>query len=424
MAQITKFYDKNGVSFFKNDIDKFKTSTISVSIHCPLKEETVTLNALLPFVLKRGSRDLPGGTEVYSYLYDMYGANLMNNILKKGEDQILSFGLDFVSEKYITSGDPITDQALYFMKQIVFTPQVANDSFDESYVNSEKENLANYIQGLMNDKKEYAAQRCSEEMFPNDPYGIYGYGKLEQLENIDGKALYKEYLDVLSNCKIDIFISGDVSEKKVIDQFSYLADGRTDKNCEYPKTTQYSAKPEVKRVTQQMEVEQAKLCMGLFTAPFNTARDYYTCAVLNTVLGGGPQSKMFNQVREKLSLCYYVFSKLDRQKSAMFIAAGIKSGDFQKAYDAILMQLDAVKNGEITSEELDASKKYYCNAMSTLKDSVFQYEDYYTSCLIAGEIKDVSEVIELVNQTTVEDIVNFAKSIQLDTVYYLTNSNQ
>lgn len=424
MEAITKTEIGKGINLFINNTDKFKTSTISIFLHCPLNKDNVTKNALIPFVLKRGSKNYENAGKIYTYLEELYGANFDCGIRKKGEDQIICFNMDFISDKYLENNENLFEKAINFMKDIIFNPFLIDGGFSKDYVESEKENLKSHIEGLINNKREYAVERCIEEMCKGEFFSLYQFGKTSDLNDINEKNLYEHYKVVISESPIDIFLSGDYKKEMFDNAFKDILNLRNDGIYNYPKTIVKKDVSEVSNITQKMEVEQAKLCMGFRTSVFPSSDDFYTLVVLNSIFGGGPHSKLFNNVREKLSLAYYVFSRIERQKGIMLISSGIESQNFQKAYDEIINQLNDIKNGKIEEFEFDAAKNYFINGLISMQDSVYQYEDFYLSQLTSGNVLKNDEIIAKINNVTIDSIKKIAEKIKLDTVYFLTSNKQ
>lgn len=409
---------KDGICLHSLETNKFKTFTLSFYLHRPLKKEEVTLNALLPFVIKRGSIQHPNLAAISKKLEELYGGFFDCGIRKKGEDQVLCFNFEFVSPKYVKQDAQYLNEIYRFVFDMIWNPLIYDGGFKEEYVVREKENLKDHIEGLMNDKKEYASLRCLSEMCAGENYALYEYGRIEDLEHIDGKVLYHHYQDILRSSVIDVFVVGEVDRKPLEQKLSEVE--RSLVSYEYPKTAVLKKETDLQVITDRFEVTQGKLAMGFRTNTGFCDKDAFALTLFNSIFGSGAHSKLFNNVREKLSLCYYAYSRLEKQKGIMLVSSGVEFENFQKAQDEILVQLQDIRDGKVSDAEMNASKKAIVNLLRSLNDSAFSIEDFYLSGLIAGKVTKIEDYIRKIEETTLDEVVEVAKKIQLDTVYYLT----
>lgn len=400
--------------------DKFKTNRISFYIHLPLNRETVTAAALLPRVLKRGTEKYPTMSDISKRAEELYGAAVGSGIGKSGDVQLVRFNIEFVNDKFIS--ESIEKDVIELLKQLVLCPKTENGAFCAEYVKQEKENAKSAILGLINDKKEYAGVRCNEIMFEGDPYGIFEYGSVEDLEKIDEKNLYEFYRTLIETAAIDIIVSGGFDEGKIIDEvksvFGECLSGRT-AAAETTAIAKIEENISVKRVTEPMAVTQSKLCMGFNCGTDPLSDEYYGLRLFCCVFGGSPFSKLFNNVREKLSLAYYVFSAVERRKGCMKISAGIEADKFDAAYDEIMLQLEKMKSGDFADDEIVSAKKYMATGMNSVKDSLAATESFYMEQILLGADETPDGVLEKINAVTRDDIRAAANKVQTDTVYFL-----
>ncbi len=413
---------KEGIRLHSKKTDKFKTFTISFYIHRPLNEQEVTLNALIPFVMRQGSAQYPNMTVISQKLEELYGGFFDCGIRKKGEDQVISFNFNFVAPKFVPDPQAYLDEIYGFVFDMVFHPLVQDNGFSEEYVKREKENLKDHIEGLVNDKKEYATLRCLSEMCKGDNYALYSYGRIEDLSDIDGKKLYAHYKKVLYTSLIDVFSVGEVDLGPLKAKLATM--DRNGSDCDYPSTEILQKTSDIQVVEDHFDVAQGKISMGFRTHIGFGDPDSFALTLFNSIFGSGAHSKLFNNVREKLSLCYYAYSRLEKQKGIMLVSSGVEFENFQKAYDEILVQLEDIRDGKVSDAEMNASKKAIVNLLRSLEDSAFSIEDFYLSGLISGEMTNTEEYIRRINETTLEEVVAVAKKIQLDTVYYLKGKEE
>ncbi|MBR5154904.1 MAG: insulinase family protein [Clostridia bacterium] len=408
-----------GVNLRLLKTEKFKTNCISLYIHLPLVRENVTFAALLPRVLKRGTERYPSLSELSKRTEELYGAYVSAGIVKKGDTQSIKFTLQFVSDTFLS--EKITADAVELLGQLVLFPKLQSGAFDKDWVNQEKENLKNFIEGLINDKKQYAQVKCNEIMFEGDPYGIFEYGYVEDLENIDEKNLYEFYQNILRNSVIDIFASGSFDDELLENEIKSIFGELPPRNAIYTKTALAAVEDNicVKNVVEPMPTSQSKLCIGFNCGIFPVSEDYYNMMMFSCIFGGSPFSKLFNNVREKLSLAYYVFSAADRQKGYVKISAGIEADKFEAAYDEIMLQLEKMKTGDFSDDEIISAKKYLATSLGSAKDSLGAIENFYMGQIMLGNDETIDELIERVSKVQRDGIIKAAKCVQEDTIYFL-----
>lgn len=415
---------KNGINLNLIKTDKFKTNLLSVFLTVPLNENTITKNALIPAILRRGSNNLKTQEEISKTLEEMYGASFDCGVDKIGDNQVLKFYLETINNSYTEDGENILKESINILLDLVFNPLVNNNKFDETYVESEKNNLKQIIEGRKDAKATYALERCIEEMYKNLPYALYKYGRLEDLENINAENLYEQYKKLINECKIDIFISGDITEevkKEVIENKNIVSlEERNPNYIESNKENRIKQEKQEEIVSESMDVTQGKLILGLDVLK-EQEDDKYTALIYNAILGGTPNSKMFQNVREKNSLAYTASSSYIRQKGNIFVKCGIEIDNYEKALKIIKEQIEDMKKGEFTEEDIKQAK---VNIVSTIKFIPEEQDTellYYFSQELSGYQMNSEEYINKVNSITKEQIVKLANRIQINTIYFLKN---
>ena len=422
--QMSKFLNytlPNGVNLHIYPTDKFKTIVYSIFLHQNLKKDLAAKTALLPFVLERGSKKWPTTRELVITLEGLYGADIITEILKRGERQIVQFILEIVNPVYVQENGNLEKKGLEVLKEILTNPVVEGGGFKESYVNREKEILANLVKGLINDKVSYAVERCIQEMCREEDYGVYRLGRLEDIEHMDSKNLYSYYQDLLSTAPIDIFVLGKVDPEQTLALMEETFNFPKDKSFDMEPTLVYKEVKEPRYVEERLDVNQGKLTLGYRTNTMVKDEDYYPLLICNGILGAFPHSKLFQNVREKASLAYYASSRLERDKGIMLIASGIEMDNYEKALEIIQKQVESVKAGEISSDELESTRVGFINQVKVTEDSPYQIIGRYLGGIISGRQETQEEIIEQINRVKVEDVVRAAEKIQLDTIYFLRN---
>lgn len=399
---------------------KLKTTSLGLFIHRRLEAEEASFNALLPYVLKRGCRLCKNAEEISKYLENLYGASMGASVLKKGEDQLICLSAETIADPYAPEGESLVRDLLALLLSVVFEPVVQEDAFLEDIVAQEKTNAKNRIEALMNDKRTYAMIRCTEEMCKEEAFGLSPLGTLEGLKKITAKSLWEYYQKMIASSVMDFYISGtaDIQEaaekiKECISRFSFTESQLPEthllrKNEKTPET-----------VEETMEVAQGKLSMGFRTNVQAASEEYPALLVFNSIFGSGTHSKLFNNVREKLSLAYYASSQLEAMKGLMLVNAGIEFENFQKAYDEILIQLKEIQKGNITDAEYDSSIQSLINAYNSIYDEPHQLQLFYLGQKIAGADETPEKMNEKLKMVTKQDVVKVAQEVVLDTVYFL-----
>ena len=415
---------KKGIDLHLIETNKFKTNLLAVFLTTPLQKETVTKNALIPAVLRRGSQNMKTQDEISIALEEMYGASFDCGIDKIGDDQILKFYLETINNEFLPEQEDNLKKAIDILLEVVFSPLLENNHFNNEYVEGEKNNLKQVIEGRKDSKASYALERCVEEMYKNNPYSLYKYGNTEDLENIHADNLYEQYKTLIDNCKIDIFISGDIKENVKEDVFNNenieKLNAREAKYIINNKENRKKEEKQEQEVSDSMDVNQGKLIIGLDVLQEND-NDKYTALVYNAILGGTPTSKMFQNVREKNSLAYTASSSFIRQKANIFIKCGIDIPNYKKTLEIIKEQLEDMKKGEFTDANIDEAKNNIISTIKFIPDEQDTELMYYFSQELSGYEMSYENYINKVNEIKKEEILELAKRIQINTIYFLTN---
>ena len=415
MNGITKYPVSEGVNLYYIPAKRFKTVNIDVMFYKPLSEKNASMAALIAPVLKSGCEKYDNAAKLNCRLEELYGASLSAGAAKAGEASVTRFSMQYVNEKYLGE-DGIDEAAFSLLCDVIFSPVTENGVFKKEYFELERKNLIESIEAVINDKRSYAAWRCKEEMCKDEPYGVFSQGKIDVIKKITPEAAFDYYKNEILCGKCDIYVCGDVDIDKTCAAVKKRFSGAHAKN--YPETSVLETAGDVKRITEKMDVEQGKLSLG-FRCGKVSGRDGFALYMFDKIFGGTPVSKLFNNVREKLSLAYYVSSQIDRLKGIMTVNSGIEIPTFGKAYDEIFVQLDAMKNGNFSDEEFSAALAASVNEIQHLSDSPSALIRWYSSQIFAGTNFDPDEFLENLRAVTREEIVAAANRITLDTVYFL-----
>ncbi len=414
---------KEGIKVHLIETEKFKTNLVAIFLSMPITRQDVTKNALLSAVLRRGSKNMPSMVQISQELEEMYGASFDNGIDKTGDNHILKFYLESINDEFLPQTDEnMLKTSCEKLVDIVFNPLIENNEFKNEYVEQEKENIKRIIEGKTDNKARYAFDRCVEEMYKDKPYGLYKYGYLEDLESITAKELYKHYKKIISECKIDIFISGIVDNKaiKFIEENKNIKALNPRKNNVVINSLEPKEKVEKKEVKEEMDVTQGKIVIGL-DLKLENENQKYDAMLYNAILGGTAMSKMFQEVREKASLAYAAGSSYIRYKSNIFIKCGIEIKNYEKAMKIIRKQLDDMKAGNFSEEDITNAKKSIISTIKSIDDEQDTEITYFLGQELSNDKISLDDYIEKIEKVSREGIIKIAEGVNVNTVYFLKN---
>ncbi|MFI3250744.1 MAG: pitrilysin family protein [Eubacteriales bacterium] len=401
---------------------KFKSAYLSISLKTPLAEETATANALIAAVLRRGTKNYPDMESLAGALDDLYGGSVEPAIRKRGETQAVTLFASFLDDAYTLDKKPILESAVALMGEVFLHPVTENGVFVSEYVTSEKTNLLQRIRSVVNNKGQYAKSQLIKHMCKDEAFGVEGFGSEEYIPDITPESLWERYQTLLKTSEIEIYHCGSASHDRVkvaVEQLLTLLPPRgevLDCPCDIritvPETPNFHA--------QSMDVTQGKLELGFRTSGISVWEEgCYALVLANAIFGGTSMSKLFMNVREKLSLCYYAGSNYDRLKGILTVSSGIEFDKFEEAKSEILAQLKNMQEGKITTEELEGTRNIWLDAIRTIADEQDALEGYWFSQSLIGEEESIQEAIEKAKAVTMEQVVEVSKQIKLDTIYFL-----
>lgn len=411
---------KEGINLWLLPEDKFKSYYAAVFLHTPLKKETATENALIPLLLKRGSKNYPTKREISEKLDMLLGASLNAYVSKRGEEQMIAFSVSGPSDKYSPFGGCFSE-ALNLMFDIAFNHK---DEISEEYLNGEKIHLSEIIESEKNDKRAYASSRCREEMCKGESYAVPENGYASEIQKITPESIEKRIKEVLSSSVIDIIIAGSFDEREAISSVRALTKNLSPRSEDRPVTTAAENKG-LTLVTEEMKISQGKLCIG-FTCPvYDAKEDEYAAMLLyNAVFGGGASSKLFLNVREKLSLAYYAGSLYNREKGIILVSSGIECKNFEKTKEEIMLQHKAMTEGNISKEELDTAKKSLVNSYMSVSDSLKSTVSFNLLGIMNKSLCSPYEMVQRINRVSLEDISKIAPKVEGSLIYFLKGEEQ
>ena len=412
---------KKGINLYTIKTEKFKTNLIAIMLTTKLNRENVTKNALIPTVLKRGTKNLKTQEEINKKLEEMYGASLDCGLDKTGDNQVLKFYIETVNDEFLPQeAENMLKTSLEEIFEFVFNPYLENNCFKKEYVEQEKENLKQIIEGKIDNKARYSLDRCIEEMYKDQPFGLYKYGYIEDMKNIDEKNLYEYYQKLIKGCKIDIFVSGIVDEntENVIKNNENIAKlGEREPQYNRPEIVAKKSEKE-KDIQESMEVTQGKLIIGM-DLDIDDDNLRYDVMIYNSLFGGSANSKLFQNVREKASLAYTASSSYYRFKNNIFINCGIEIPNYEKALEIIKQQIEDMKKGDFTDEEVENAKKGIIASIKTIDDEQDTEITYFFSQELSQNKCDIEQYINRIAVVNKENVIEIANKVSINTIYFL-----
>ena len=395
---------------------KFKTSLLSAQFVVPLRWETASANALFSAVLRRGTVSYPDMGLLSRYLDKLYGARIDTTIRKKGETQCVGFVASLIDDSFAPGGERLLEPAAKLLGELICHPVTQDGLFLEEYFESEKTNLIDAVRSILNDKRAYADSRLLQEMCVGEPYGVPRLGNEQIAAALHPQLVWEAYRQLIASSRLEIFYSGSAEQSRVEDALrSALADLPRTEETTPLEQTRHALPEEPRLITERLDVTQGKLGMGFSCG----SQDAAALLVGNTLFGGSSNSKLFLNVREKLSLCYYASSLYHRQKGLITVSSGIEFENYQKAYDEILAQLEAVQKGQLEDWELEAARSTLLNAYASMGDSQGKLENFYLGQAATGRDESPEDLADQVRAVTPERIFAAMDTVKLDTVYFL-----
>ncbi len=399
---------------------RFNTTSVSFNFYLPLKKETVADNALLPFILTSCSKNYPDFQLLNLKLNKLYGARLDSSCEKYGDCQLLRMTVSVINDEFSFDSDSLVKQASELLLELIFNPNTENDAFLVSDVAREKRKAIEHIKGEIAEKRIYAKNRLISEMFKGTAYGIPKCGTVDDVKAVTPESLYKSWKNMLATAFVRVHVVGTAVPSKLFEDIKEKFDeiGRHDiTDCKICKPATPATK--VNTVFEKMDVKQGKLVMGFTSDVYGDDDLALPLMVMCDIFGGGPYSRLFTNVREKMSLCYYCSASSIRYKGLLMVDSGVEVENADKAVDEILNQLEIMKKGEFSDHEFESSIKSICDSLNTYYDSQNSLDLWYALKVNNQNLYSPQDIIEKIKTITKEDVIYAAKGVKLHTVYKL-----
>lgn len=406
--------------WFNSVVDgRYKTNRISVSLILPLERETASVNALIPGVLRKGTKSCPDFTEFSKKLAMFYGMRVGYGVTAVGDCQVMTLSADVIDDSYALNAEPLLKEAGRILAEVVLEPVMEEGAFRETDIELEKQSLIDLIESEINEKRYYALNRAMSVLCAGEPAGVNKYGYIEDVKKISPRSAAEAYAGLLETARIEVMFvgCGDPNQAKQILEQAFSGIKRNPRRFDV-----FTVKKEavLKEETDRMNVAQSKLVLGFRTAvrPDDEAID--AVRLMLALYGGTPSSKLFLNVREKMSLCYYCAARPNVSKGLAFVDCGVEHQNIEKAKAEILRQLDCIRNGEFTEEELQHAKLSMVNSFRSVGDSAGAVEGWYLSQVLYGTQNSPEAEAEKIAGISRDAVIQAAVNMKLDTVYLLT----
>ncbi|MBM7552686.1 EF-P 5-aminopentanol modification-associated protein YfmF [Thalassobacillus pellis] len=403
---------------------KYKTINIVAKFKSDLKKEWMTKRALLPMVLQKATKNHPSARSLQSALENLYGTVLSSDSTKKGENHVISFRMEVANEAYLRTETSLLKQALELFHEVIFEPKVEQGAFDEKIFSREKQTLEQKITSIKDEKMSYANMRLIDEMCKDEPYSLHVHGYLDDLKALDSKELYEYYQHFITNDLLDVYVIGDFEADAIEEMIDGCFTREAGDNTAVDQESPHKHVEEPKEIIEEDDLNQGKLHLGFRTHTTFGDEDYYALQIFNGLFGGFPSSKLFMNVREKHSLAYYAASRFESHKGLLLVFSGIDPNNYDQAKTIILEQMDAMKKGDFTEEEVEQTKELVVNQLlETMDNSQGLIEILYHQVLSKHQI-EAEELIDRIRKVTHKEVADVASKLELDTIYFLTSRKE
>ncbi|MCH5296647.1 MAG: insulinase family protein [Ruminococcus sp.] len=420
MTAINRNEIAKGVFFNSIKDNRFKTMKITANMIVPLTKENASANALLCGVLSHSCKAYPDFTELSRKLSSLYGADLGTSVRKIGDNQILRISASALDDRYVFDGDSVALELSELLCNVIFEPNLTNNAFSETDVEQEKRQLLDVIDSEFNDKRIYANGQLIKNMCSDEVFGIKRFGTAEKIKECSPQSLFDTWKNLLKTARFEIMYVGESSSKKAEEVFANAFNG-IDRQPQFVNTEVVREASEPKHIIEEMELSQSKLVMGFRAGTSIPDEDVNATRLMCAILGGTASSKLFCNVREKQSLCYYCSSSYDRVKGIITVDSGVEGDNIKKAEQGILNEIEEMKKGNITDFEMNATKMAIVNSFYSTNDTVGGIEAWYINQLFDEKFQSIEEISNAINAVTKEQVIAAAQKITLDTVYVLKN---
>lgn len=409
-------------NIYKINNKKFKSIYFSVNFTMPVNKKQISENSLLSAILGKSCDKYKTQKEMQKYLYSLYGANFDVGIERFGDLYNIEFRCECINKEFLPGKEDVVNEVLEFLYNIIYKPEIKNNTFNKEIIQREKEFVLNKIREVKDDKLCYGVRKMEELMCKNEPFSIYVYGDEEDILKITEEDLYNRYKEVINNSAITVIVSGNLSGYDDIEtRINNIFGNKLTSNLDYKELIyDKKEKHQKEEIIESQETTQSVLTYGLRINNINS-NDFYKLSVYNALLGGTPSSKLFQNFREKESLAYTVRSRYYRFKDIIIIYAGIQKENYEKAKKVLENEINLIKEGKVTDEEFNASKQSIISNLKEWNDSKIALSKMFISNMFATKSNtlELEDMINNMNKVTKQDVIDIAKNIAIEKVFFL-----
>lgn len=416
-----KKYDLNNYNLYTIYTDRFKTINFRVNIRIKYEKECDKYFPMLWRMLVRTSSKYNSLKEINRACAEVYDPYFSVRSIESGGEIILSLSGSFINEKYTEVG--MNEKNIKFLVPFLFEPKVVDGGFDSEIFGLEKEKLINRYKAIKDYPRDYVGAMIEYYM---NSRGFQEYSIdeiIEETKKITPKELYDFYLKVMSEGILDIFVCGNIdfdNMKEIFDKTISFKGSRKNKICHIINQENYNKK--VKKYVDDSNNIQSNLAIGCKIIDMTDFERDYVLTVYSWILGGGMNSLLHQTVREKNSLCYYIYSNKDKLRGILKIFSGIDYKDFDKVLELVEKEMNNISNGNFSDDLLENVKKIYLSSLTSIED--------YQDDLIGNFISEIylnddnlSLKREKIVKITKDDLMKFSKKVHMDTVYLLKGAD-
>ena len=408
----------DGVYFSSITDKRYKKNLISVAFSTQLSEETATENVIVPLLLTKCNSKLPSYKAFNNKMSRLYASGIGGTTGRQYDLQTISFGAYYLDDVYALAGEKMTEIMTDILIDCLTSPVTENGVFTAKFIELEKKTAIDNIETAINDKRSYAIERAMKTICKGEPASVCSYGTVEKAKLITPESTYKAYRRMLETMPCEIICTGCSDFDGVAEKFAAAFEKAGRHDIENTTIALSPVKTQTEEVTERLTVNQSKLVLGFKSHSDDDA----ALVLLQKIFGGTTSSKLFQNVREKMSLCYYCSAARNDLKGIMLVNSGVENENIEKTKEAVIDQLEEIKNGNFTDEDINFAEMAIKNDLKSVADSAGNVSNWYFDCIRKNDIVTPEEKLERYLGVSKERIIAAAKSMVLDSVYVLTGN--
>lgn len=418
-----KCYKMKGYNLYLVPTDKFKNITISLKLQNKLEKETVSKRTLLSFMFTTGTKDYPSTQELSQYLESMYGMKFGSSVATKGQSHIININSVCINEDFLPYKEDLLIKQIQLLNDVFHHPNAIDGIFNEKMFKMKKKELKDRIISNQDDKFFYSLEKLFEYFGKDQALGISTYGYLNDIDRMTNEELFEYFQQCIKDDQKNLYVVGNVDESIVGLFEKYLSFPENDK--EYDSVYQLKTqRNDICEIIEKQDVTQAKLNMGYTVDADLVSKNHYAFTVFNCIFGSSSQSKLFKVIREENSLCYYISSSYDAFNGIVAVTAGIESKDYEKVKDLTEKQLELMKKGEFSDNDIEIAKLMIKNSLTKTKDEPISQIALMFNRHITHKEETDDEYIEKIMAVTKQEIIDSCQSMKLDTIFLLKGRDE